>query len=111
MSFKDNDQGREEVAVSGIKYTRTATLESDEEEIEFVTTSRSSDPSSMKDHQDPTEYYTVEDAVEQIGFGPFQIIVTIFAGMCWVWSSYCRHTSEGEGLIRVMQELSHARLG
>ncbi len=31
--------------------------------------------------------YTVENAVEAIGFGPFQIIVTIFAGMIWVSQS------------------------
>ena len=31
--------------------------------------------------------YTVEDAVEAIGFGSFQIVVTIFAGMIWVSQS------------------------
>ena len=28
--------------------------------------------------------YTVEDAIDYMGFGPFQILVTIFAGMIWV---------------------------
>ena len=30
--------------------------------------------------------YTVEDAVDYIGFGPFQILMTLFAGMIWVKS-------------------------
>ena len=29
-------------------------------------------------------YYTVEDAVNELGFGPFQILVTVFCGMIWV---------------------------
>ena len=28
--------------------------------------------------------YTVEDAIDYMGFGPFQILATIFAGMIWV---------------------------
>lgn len=28
--------------------------------------------------------YTVEDAIDYMGFGPFQIVVTFFAGMIWV---------------------------
>ncbi len=32
-------------------------------------------------------YYTVDDAVEKLGFGPFQVLVTVFAGLIWV-SSY-----------------------
>ncbi len=28
--------------------------------------------------------YTVEDAVETLGFGLFQVIVTIFSGLLWV---------------------------
>ena len=39
--------------------------------------------------------YTVEDAVNYIGFGPFQILVTIFAGMIWVRyinTMYCINT-------------------
>ena len=31
--------------------------------------------------------YTVEDAIEHIGFGPFQIVVTLFTGMIWVSQS------------------------
>lgn len=30
------------------------------------------------------DYYTVEDAIDHMGFGPFQILVTLFAGMVWV---------------------------
>lgn len=29
-------------------------------------------------------YYTVEDAVNKMGFGPFQILMTFFCGMLWV---------------------------
>ena len=28
--------------------------------------------------------YTVEEAVEKLGFGPFQLIVTVFSGLLWV---------------------------
>ena len=28
--------------------------------------------------------YTVEDAIDQIGFGPFQILIVMFTGMIWV---------------------------
>ena len=28
--------------------------------------------------------YTVEEAVEKLGFGTFQIIVTVFSGLLWV---------------------------
>lgn len=28
--------------------------------------------------------YTVEEAIEQFGFGPFQVLVTVFCGMLWV---------------------------
>ena len=28
--------------------------------------------------------YTVEEAIERMGFGPFQILITAFAGMIWV---------------------------
>ncbi|XP_064392353.1 synaptic vesicle 2-related protein-like isoform X2 [Halichondria panicea] len=30
------------------------------------------------------KFYTVEDAVEKLGFGPFQILVTVFAGLIWL---------------------------
>ena len=43
--------------------------------------------------------YTVEDAIDKMGFGPFQILVTVFAGMVWVSDYYffllslaCMHT-------------------
>lgn len=32
--------------------------------------------------------YTVEDAIDKMGFGPFQILVTVFAGMVWVSDYY-----------------------
>ena len=32
--------------------------------------------------------YTVEDAVEKLGFGTFQIVVTVFSGLMWVCISY-----------------------
>lgn len=28
--------------------------------------------------------YTVDEAVEQMGFGPFQVLATVFAGLIWV---------------------------
>ena len=28
--------------------------------------------------------YTVEEAIEKIGFGFFQVIVTLFSGLLWV---------------------------
>ena len=28
--------------------------------------------------------YTVEEAVEKLGFGSFQILVTVFSGLLWV---------------------------
>ena len=28
--------------------------------------------------------YTVEDAMEKLGLGPFQVIITIFSGLLWV---------------------------
>lgn len=87
----------EEKVVSGIRYTRSNNIDSaaesdEEEEVEFITTT--SGTTTMKTRRasghtpDADGYYTVEDAVEEIGFGPFQIIVTIFAGMCWVWDMY-----------------------
>ena len=81
-------------SIEGIKYTVTnnvdvshsVSLGSDindtEEEIEFVVTNgTSSSRSKPKRH---LGVYTVENAVEAIGFGPFQIVVTIFTGMIWV---------------------------
>ena len=71
-------------SVEGVKYSVVAaehdiSLESDTDEpqIEFV----SGSGGKKKKH---LGVYTVENAVEAIGFGPFQIIVTIFTGMIWV---------------------------
>lgn len=30
------------------------------------------------------DVFTVEEAIEKLGFGPFQILITIFSGMLWV---------------------------
>lgn len=35
--------------------------------------------------------YTVEEAVEKLGFGIFQILVTVFSGLLWVCST-CTYT-------------------
>ena len=32
---------------------------------------------------------TVEEAIEKMGFGPFQILVTVFCGLLWVSHSLC----------------------
>lgn len=37
-----------------------------------------------KRKEEATDIYTVEDAIDMMGFGPFQVLVTIFAGMVWV---------------------------
>lgn len=76
--------------VEGVKYSvvtadHEVSLESDmdEPQIEFVS------GSGGKKKKHFLGVYTVENAVEAIGFGPFQIIVTIFTGMIWVsmpWS-------------------------
>ena len=36
----------------------------------------------LLDSQNQT--YTVEEAVEKLGFGAFQLIVTVFSGLLWV---------------------------
>ena len=30
------------------------------------------------------QVYTVDDAIDQIGFGPFQLIITVFCGLLWI---------------------------
>ena len=30
------------------------------------------------------DIFTVEEAIEKMGFGPFQILITVFSGMLWV---------------------------
>ena len=30
------------------------------------------------------EVYTVEEAIEKLGFGFFQVLVTLFSGLLWV---------------------------
>ena len=69
-------------SVEGVKYSVVSvdhdlSLESDleEQQIEFV----SGNGGKKKKHF--LGVYTVENAVEAIGFGPFQIIVTIFTGL------------------------------
>ena len=34
--------------------------------------------------KNPGRVYTVDDAIEEIGFGPFQILISIFSGLLWV---------------------------
>ena len=34
--------------------------------------------------KNPGRVYTVDDAIEMIGFGPFQILITIFSGLLWL---------------------------
>ena len=36
--------------------------------------------------------YTVEEAVEKLGFGSFQLLVTVFSGLLWVSreGGYCQ---------------------
>lgn len=42
------------------------------------------DDSNTRGGRGQDQVYTVEDAIEYMGFGPFQILITIFAGMVWV---------------------------
>jgi hypothetical protein len=30
------------------------------------------------------DIFTVEEAIEKMGFGPFQILITVFSGLLWV---------------------------
>lgn len=31
--------------------------------------------------------YSVDDAIEKLGFGPFQVLVSVMAGMIWVYAA------------------------
>ena len=33
--------------------------------------------------------YTVEEAIQKIGFGVFQILLSLFCGAIWVIATYC----------------------
>jgi hypothetical protein len=46
--------------------------------------SKSQNQTSTSHRDDSEPVYTVEDAINVMGFGPFQILVTLFAGMIWV---------------------------
>lgn len=48
------------------------------------------------------QVYTVEDAVNYMGFGPFQILLTLFTGMSWV---SIKLNSKGGSLYRSMHVL------
>ena len=39
-------------------------------------------------HTAADQVYTVEDAIEKLGFGFFQVLVTLFSGLLWV-STFC----------------------
>lgn len=43
--------------------------------------------SADKQHPPDPGVYTVDDAIEKLGFGPFQVIVSTMAGMIWVCCS------------------------
>ena len=71
--------------IEGVRYTSSTshktTLDSDldseeNDRLEFVV--------KQPNRRKVLDVYTVEDAVERIGFGPFQVVVTIFTGMIWV---------------------------
>ena len=50
------------------------------------------DEDKNRTYTDPNgPVYTVEDAIDHMGFGPFQILVTIFAGMIWVSRPHDSH--------------------
>ena len=41
-------------------------------------------PKKVTSNKQPERVYTVDDAIEKIGFGPFQIFITVFCGLLWV---------------------------
>ena len=41
-------------------------------------------PEEGTSNKQPERVYTVDDAIEKIGFGPFQILITVFCGLMWV---------------------------
>ena len=78
--FAMEEEVREDEIIEGVRYTRTPENQPllQEEESESVNLIKSNDGVKT------AEVYTVEDAVNYMGFGPFQIAVTVFAGMIWV---------------------------
>ena len=38
---------------------------------------------------DLSNIYTVEEAIQKIGFGVFQILLSLFCGAIWVIVTYC----------------------
>ena len=41
-------------------------------------------PEEGTSNKQPERVYTVDDAIEKIGFGPFQILIAVFCGLMWV---------------------------
>ena len=39
---------------------------------------------TIPDDDDTPDVYTVENAVDEMGFGLFQVLLSIFAGLIWV---------------------------
>ena len=65
----------------------TTRLTEDDNVVQQVGTKfdeRCSSPEQITSSNNPGRIYTVDDAIEEIGFGPFQILITIFCGLLWV---------------------------
>ena len=77
---------KENGLIEGVRYSKTSEKkpflsEEEEEEIEGDNVELIL---PTRDSRKTSEVYTVEDAINYMGFGPFQIIVTLFSGMIWV---------------------------
>ena len=62
-------------------------LTEDNNEVQLVETKfeeRCSSHEKITSSKNPGRVLTVDDAIEMGGFGPFQILVTIFCGLLWV---------------------------
>ena len=57
----------------------------------FVLCFHVGDGDADDESRDTTDFYTVEDVVEQLGFGWYQLGITLFSGSLWVsiYSSVC----------------------
>ena len=77
---------KENGSIEGVRYSKTSEnkpslSEEEEEEIEGDNVELIL---PIRDSRKTPKVYTVEDAINYMGFGPFQIIVTLFSGMIWV---------------------------
>lgn len=59
--------------------TKSSTLKSDQVVLKGEVADEDT-RNSMK----PGQVYTVDDAIEKLGFGPFQIIIFFFCGLLWL---------------------------